>query len=142
MIDTRAVGQELQEQLVVAARKGQEQIRKGQEQAREQVRKGQEVFTEVVRALAATAEAFRPQLPAIKLPSLPPPTLPRWPGSARLPSAGTVMITAQEIAEQVLAAQRKFAEQVAQVAQVAGPLLAQGAAHLGRAAQTAGLTTP
>jgi hypothetical protein len=164
MIDARAVGQELQKQLVIAARKGQEQaweqvrrgqeqaweqIRRGQEQARkgqeqvrrgqEQARKGQEIVTEVVRTLAATAEAFRPQLPTIKLPSLPGPALSRWAGPSRLPSAETVIVTAQEVAEQVLAAQRKLAEQVMQAT---GPLLAQGVTQLGRAAQTAGITMP
>jgi ribonuclease R len=139
MIDTRAVGQELQEQLVGAARKGQEQAKKAQEQARkaqEQVRKGQEVVTGVVRTLTTTAEALMPQLPTVKLPSLPGSTLSRLPGASWLPSADTLRSSAQEIGEQLLAAQRKL---TGEVTQAASPLIAQGTAHLSRAARTVGI---
>ena len=56
MIDTRALGQELQEQVLAAARKGRRRV------------------TTTVRNVAATAQMIRPQLPAIppitiKLPS-------------------------------------------------------------------------
>lgn len=132
MIDTRAVGQELQEQLVGAARKGQEQAKKAQEQ----VRKGQEVVTGVVRTLATTAEALMPQLPTVKLPSLPVSGLSRLPGASRLPSADTLRSSAQEIGEQLLAAQRKL---TGEVAHAASPLIAQGTAHLSRAARTVGI---
>jgi ribonuclease R len=138
MIDTRAVGQELQEQLVGAARKGQEQAKKAQEQARkaqEQVRKGQEVVTGVVRTLATTAEALMPQLPTVKLPS-PGSTLSRLPGASRLPSADTLRSSAQEIGEQLLAAQRKL---TGEVTHAASPLIAQGTAHLSRVARTVGI---
>ena len=70
MIDTRAVGQELQEQLAGAARRGQARARQAQEQARKaqaQVRKGQEAVTDLVRTLTPHAEALRSQLPTIKL---------------------------------------------------------------------------
>jgi hypothetical protein len=123
MIDTRAVGQELQEQLAGAARRGQEQAKRAQEQ----VRKGQEVVTEVVKTLTHTAEAFRPQLPTIKLPSLPRPPL------SRLPGASTVMTSAHEIAEQLVATQRRLTDQVTETA---GPWFAQGAARFNQAAQS------
>ena len=129
MIDTRAVGQELQAQLVGAARKGREQARKAQEQVRkgqEQARKGQEAVTEIVKSLTSTAEALRPQLPTVKLklPSLQPP---------KLPDSAKLKASAEEVAEQLMAAQRKLTEQVSQAA---GPLLAQGVARFGQAAQT------
>src|ERR1700756_1292534 len=60
MIDTRSVGEELQAQLVQAARRGRDQARKAQEQVRkgqEQARKGQEAVTEIVKSLTSTAEA-------------------------------------------------------------------------------------
>src|ERR1700722_2486371 len=105
MSDTRATGQELQDQLIEAARRGvavarrgheqvrksqeraHEQVRRNQERAQEQLRKGQELRTEVVRTVTLTAEAIRPQLPSLRqLPTikLPAPSVPR------LPSAETV----------------------------------------------------
>ena len=85
MVDTRAVRQELQEQLISAARKGQEQARKARAQARHaeaQVRKSQDAVSGVVKTLADTAEALRPQLSTVrtKLPSLP--GAPGWPASS------------------------------------------------------------
>jgi hypothetical protein len=128
MIDTRAVGKELQEQLAGAARRGQEQAKRAQEQ----VRKGQEVVTEVVKTLTVTAESFRPQLPTIKLPSLPRPSLP-LPPLNKLPGASTVMTSAQEIADQLVATQRRLTDQVTETA---GPWFAQGAARFNQAAQS------
>ncbi|MGH3405552.1 MAG: hypothetical protein ACRDRJ_24130, partial [Streptosporangiaceae bacterium] len=150
MIDTRAVGQELQEQLVGAARRGQAAARQAQEQARKaqaQVRKGQEAVTELVRTLSPHAEALRSQLPTIKLPSpdlsklptpkLPAPDLSRLPTpklpTPKLPSRSELRSGAGEFAGQVLATQRKISEQVTQTA---GPLLAQGAARVIHSAET------
>jgi hypothetical protein len=147
MADTRGVRQELQEQLISAARIVQEQGKKARAQARNaevQVRRGQDAVSGVVRTLTDTAEALRPQLPTvrIKLPSLPSPS--RLPGVSRIaasvkrpdgvkvPSAGALLAGAQETAEHVLAAQRKLADQIAHAA---APLLAQGAARAIQAAQ-------
>ena len=58
MIDTRAVAQEVQDQLTAAMHKGQEQIRKGRESVTVAVRTGGQI-----------AQAVKPSLP--KLPAVP-----------------------------------------------------------------------
>ena len=58
MIDTRAVAQEVQDQLLAAMNKGQEQVRKAQEQVRqaqEQVRQAQEQVRKSARSRFARA---------------------------------------------------------------------------------------
>ena len=141
MVDTRAVRQELQEQLISAARKGQEQAKKARAQARSaeaQVRKSQDAVSGVVKTLTDTAEALRPQLSTvrIKLASLPGASRltggVTLPGGVKVPSAGALLAGAQETAEHMLAAQRKLADQIAQAA---APLLAHGAARAAQAAQ-------
>jgi hypothetical protein len=97
MIDTRVVGQEIQDKIL-------EQVRKGQEQ----VRKSQETMAETFKNWTATAQSITPQLP-----------MPTW--TARLPKPEELMANAQDLAaqwlaaqlrtsEQLLAAQKKFAE--------------------------------
>ena len=141
MVDTRAVRQELQEQLISAARKGQEQAKKARAQARSaeaQVRKSQDAVSGVVKTLADTAEGLRPQLSTVRLKLT---TLPgasrltggvKLPGGVKVPSAASLLAGAQETAEHMLAAQRKLADQIAHAA---APLLAQGAARAAQAAQ-------
>jgi hypothetical protein len=94
MIDTRVVGQELQDKIL-------EQVRKGQEQ----VRKGQEAVAEAIRSWTATAQSIAPQLPG-----MPTWTAPAW--TARLPKPEDLVANAQEFAVQLLAAQRKSSEQL------------------------------
>jgi hypothetical protein len=66
MIDTRAVAQEVQDQLTAAMHRGQEQLRKGQEQ----VRKGRQTVTGALRTGGHIAQAVKPNLPALPGPSL------------------------------------------------------------------------
>jgi hypothetical protein len=137
MIDTRIVGQELQDQVLAAARKGQQRV------------------NSTVKQVTATAAMIRPQLPSLPRPTLsglPRPTL-NMPGlptpaqirekapmlTAMLPStdqlkagahelAGQFM-SAQRRAEQFLAVQRKVVDQVVeQVRGVTTPLAHHAAA--------------
>ena len=57
MIDTRAVAQEVQDQLTAAMHKGQEQLRKSQEQ----MRKSRETVTGALRRGSGTSAWPRPQ---------------------------------------------------------------------------------
>src|SRR5216684_4400769 len=147
MIDTRAKGQELQEQVLAAARKGQKRV------------------TNTVKNVTATAQMIRPQLPSmpainiVKLPSAEQfaqlrdrqlsQLRERAPGLiARLPSADDVRAGAHEFAgqmrsvqRQVAGAQRQFAGQVAgaqrqfagQLRTAATPFAHQTAAALAQA---------
>jgi hypothetical protein len=94
MIDTRVVSQELQDKILEQVRKGQEQFLKGQEQ----VRKGQQTMAEAVKGWMAAAQSVAPQLPAAA-----------W--TARLPKPEELVAGAQEFYGQLLAAQKKFAEE-------------------------------
>src|SRR5215467_10106368 len=159
MIDTRALGQELQEQVLAAARKGRRRV------------------TTTVRNVTATAQMIRPQLPAmppitIKLPSADqlaqlteaqfsqlrekaPAIIARLrnperlaqlterqlsqlsqlrekaPGLiARLPDADDIRASAADFAEQVQSVQRQVADRVRTVA---SPLAHQAATALAQA---------
>jgi len=134
MIDTRAVGQELQDL---------------QHQIAGRIRKGQQTVAGTIRTLAHTAQAARPKIPALpmtaltdKLPSpekltirLPKPEdltsrLPKPEDlAARLPKPEALIAGAYDLAEQVLAAQRRLAVQVTHAAL---PLARQGAAMFGQ----------
>src|SRR5260370_35390368 len=92
MIDTRVVGQELQEKILGQVTKGQEQVRKGQEPV-----------AEAFRSWTATAQSIAPQLSAMSAMSA-------W--TARLPRPQDLVTNAQEFAVQLLAAQRKSSEQL------------------------------
>jgi len=109
MIDTRAVAQEVQEQLTAAVHRGQEQMRKSQDQ----VRKGREAVTTAVKAGGELAKAIRPALPtsAIRVSSL--------------TSPDKLKASVQEFAEQVVASQRSF---VGKAKQAAAPVAEQVAA--------------
>src|SRR6266498_1659722 len=87
MIDTRVVSQELQDKIL-------EQVRKGQEQ----FRKGQLTMAEAVKGWTAAAQSIAPQLPAAA-----------W--TARLPKPEELVASAQESYGQLLAAQKKLAEE-------------------------------
>jgi hypothetical protein len=94
MIDTRAVAQEVQDQLTAALHKGQEQIRKGRESVTVAVRTGNQIAQAVKPSL--------PKLPAVqvKLPSL-----------SEIASPDKLRASAHEFASQMLAAQRKLTDQ-------------------------------
>src|SRR5258707_480483 len=115
MIDTRAVAQEVQDQLVAAMNKGHERVRKAQEQVRqaqeqvrkgrhEQVRKGREAVTDAIRTGNEFTKAFRPNMSA--LPGL------RVPSLSHLTDPAKLRASAQELADQVIATQRKMADEV------------------------------
>jgi hypothetical protein len=124
MIDTRAVGQELQDQVLDAARKGRERV------------------SSTVKAVAKTAQQIRPQLanlpkPNLTIPNLTIPTLPTpaqlaemAPAlAARLPSPHQLMSGAQELAGHARSVQRLVVEQVRTVAV---PLAHEAAARLAK----------
>src|SRR5258708_4021044 len=127
MIDTRAVAQEVQDQLLAAMNKGQERVRKAQEQVRqaqeqvrkgrhEQVRKGREAVTGAIRTGNELTKAFRPNIPAPGL---------RVPSLSHLTDPAKLRASAQELADQMIAAQRKVAgEVIATQRKVAGQLFA------------------
>ena len=123
MIDTRVVSQELQDKIFG-------QVRKGQEQAR----KGQETVTEVIKSWTATAQSIAP----------PRPDLPSW--AARLPKPEELVANAQDLAGQLLAAQRKSSEQLmaaqkkftAQARDAVAPLLALAGVSVTRPAHKCG----
>ena len=121
MIDTRAVAQEVQDQLAAAVHKGHEQFRKGQEQ----IRKGRETVTVAVRTGSQFAQAVRPSLP--KLPSV----QLRLPSLTELASRDKVRASAQELGSQMLAGQRKLG---GRALEVASPFITEGVAKLTEAA--------
>jgi hypothetical protein len=112
MIDTRAVAQEVQDQLVAAVNKSQERFRKAQDQVREaqeqvrksreeQLRKGREAVSGAIRTGNELARAFRPNIPALPVPGL------RVPSLSDLTDPAKLRASAQELADQIVAAQRK-----------------------------------
>jgi|SRR5580700_6642689 hypothetical protein len=84
MTDTRAIGQELQNQILDA------------------VRKSQETVVEAIKTWTDTIQAITPSLP----------TVPAVPLADKLPKPGELVASAYDFAEQLLATQRKFAEEV------------------------------
>lgn len=124
MIDTRAVGQELQEQVVGAARKGRERV------------------ASTVKTVTTTAQHIRPQLANLPRPNLTRPTLPtpaqvrqKAPAlAAKLPTPHQLMSGAQELAGHARSVQRIVIEQVRTVT---APLAQQAADRLARVAAQA-----
>jgi|SRR5579875_2715412 len=84
MTDTRAIGQELQGQLLDA------------------VRKSQETVVEAIKTWTDTVQSITPSLPAV----------PGVPFADKLPSPSELVGGAYDFAEKLLASQRKFAEDV------------------------------
>jgi hypothetical protein len=163
MIDSKAVMQEVQDQLLAIVHRGQEQVRKGQERvhkSQEQVRKGREVVSGAVRTGTELAKAVRPSAPALK--SLPSPadvraraqelaghavSAQRKARHAATPYAEQALATQRNLAgkarhaaipytEQVLAAQRSLTGKVIEVAKVATPFVAEGRARLNQVVGT------
>ena len=83
MTETRYPGQELQDEIIKT------------------VRKSQEAVIDAIRAWADTVQSIVPKVPAVNLPL-----------SDRLPKPEDVVANAYDFAEQLLASQRKFAEDV------------------------------
>ena len=129
MNDTRAVGQELQDQVLAAARKGQQRV------------------ASTVKNVTATAQLIRPQLPSLPRPTLNTSALPtpaqireRAPQLvAMLPSTEQLRAGAHEFAGQLLSVQRKVVEQVRSVTT---PLAHQAAAVLAQVGQVAEKAAP
>jgi hypothetical protein len=108
MIDTRALAQEVQDQLVEAVHRGQQQFRKGQDQLRksqDQMRKSREALAEAVRSGNQLAKSIRPSLP---LPTVRIPPLTTPADRARLRARS------HELADQVVATQRHLADRAVQ----------------------------
>jgi hypothetical protein len=124
MIDTRAVGQELQDL---------------QHQIVGRIRKGQENVADTIKTWAHAAQTVRPQIPALPKTALtdklrgPEALTSRLPKpedlAARLPKPEAMVAGVYDLAEQLLAAQRKLASQVTHAAM---PLARQGAAIFGQ----------
>ncbi len=95
MIDTRAVAQEVQDQLLTAFQKGHEQVRKGRDAATVAVRTGNQL-----------AKAVMPSLPALPRPDL----------HLQPVSPDKVRAHAHELAGQMLTRQRKFADNAQELA--------------------------
>ena len=81
MNDTRIPGQELQDEILKT------------------VRKSQEAVVDAIKAWADTVQSIAPKLPAVNVPL-----------ADRLPKPEDVVANAYDFAEQLLASQRKFAE--------------------------------
>ena len=65
------------------------------------VRKSQEAVIDAIRSWSETIQSITPKLPAVPLP-----------GADKLPKPEDVVASAYDFAEQLLASQRKFAEEV------------------------------
>ncbi len=65
------------------------------------VRKSQEAVIDAIRAWSESIQSITPKLPAVPLP-----------GADKLPKPEEVVASAYDFAEQLLASQRKFAEEV------------------------------
>ena len=65
------------------------------------VRKSQEAVIDAIRTWSETVQSITPKLPAVPVP-----------GADKLPKPEEVVASAYDFAEQLLASQRKFAEEV------------------------------
>src|SRR5262245_57043639 len=83
MSETRIPGQELQDEILKT------------------VRKSQEAIIDAIRTWADTVQSIAPKLPAVSVPL-----------ADRLPKPEDVVASAYDFAEQLLAGQRRFAEDV------------------------------
>jgi hypothetical protein len=83
MSETRIPGQELQEEILRT------------------VRKSQEAVIDAIRTWADTVQSIAPKLPAVSVPL-----------ADKLPNPQDMVASAYDFAEQLLASQRKFAEDV------------------------------
>jgi DNA-binding protein HU-beta len=141
MTDSKTVVQEVQDQLLAIVHRGQDQVRKGQDQVRkrqEQVRKGREAVAGAVRTGSELAKSVRQSAVAPALKTLPSAAevrahaqeLASHAVNAQRSLAGRARHAATPYAEQVLTAQRNFAEKVIEAARAATPFVAEGRARL------------
>jgi hypothetical protein len=106
MTDTKTFSEELQGQIL------------------ETIRRSQETVVDAVRKWADSVQTLTPSLP-----------IPTMPFADKLPTPGDVVANAYDFAEQLLAAQRKFAEDVIEAA--APALTATGGAPAAKKASAA-----
>ena len=95
MIDTRALAQEVQDQLHAAVQRGQDQMRKSQDQ----MRKSREAVAEVIRTGNQLAKAVRPSIPTPTRPAV---------QVRSLAHAAKLRASAQELTDHVIATQRNL----------------------------------
>jgi hypothetical protein len=105
MIDTRAVAQEVQDQLLAAMQRGQEQLRKSQDQ----VRQGREAVSGAIRTGNQLVKSVRPNIPTL------PPSV-HVPSLSTLPSPAKLRANAQELADHVTATRRSLTSKAIQAA--------------------------
>jgi len=137
MIDTRAVAQEVQDQLTAALHKGHEQFRKGQEQ----IRKSRESVTVAVRTGSQIADAIKPSLPKLPSVQLRIPSLTELASRDKLRENAHELRArqrklashAQDLASQAIATQWKLS---GKAIEAASPFIADGVARLTKAAET------
>ena len=79
-------------------------VKDWQEEILKTVRNGQEAVLEALKTWSATAQSITPKLPNVNLPL-----------AGMLPSPQEVVATAYDFAEQLLASQRRFAEEMVKV---------------------------
>src|SRR5215469_7098708 len=120
MIDTRAVAQEVQDQLMAAFHKGQEQFRKSQEQ----VRNGRDSTTVAVRPGNQLPRAVMPE---VKLPSVSDLANREKLRAQAVARQRKLAEDAQELADHVFTTQRKLASRAYEMA---SPLVAEGVNRL------------
>src|ERR1700752_31233 len=97
MIDTRALAQEVQDQLLAVVHRSQEQLRKSQDQVRksqDQLRKSREAVVDAIRTGNQRARAVRPEILTLDT----------------LGDPAKLRASAQELADRALASQRHLAD--------------------------------
>jgi hypothetical protein len=72
-----------------------------QEEFLNTIRKSQETVIDAIKSWVETVQSMTPTIPAVQVP-----------GADKLPKPAEVVSTAYDFAEQLLASQRKFAEEV------------------------------
>lgn len=105
MMDSKAVMQEVQKELLAALQRGHEQVRKSQDrmrQGQEQMRRGRDAVSGVVRAGGELAKAVRPSVPARP--------------AVHIPNPAELRAHAQELADHAVTVQRELAGKARQAA--------------------------
>ena len=98
-----------------------------QGQILDMIRKSQETMTDAIRTWASTVQSMTPSLP-----------VPSAPFADRLPKPADVVASAYDFAEQLLASQRKFAENVLDAAKPLLPGQPTAASKTGTASTKSG----
>src|SRR5215467_14759059 len=81
------------------------------------VRKSQEAVIDAIRTWSETIQSITPKLPAVPVP-----------GADKLPKPEDVVASAYDFAEQLLASQRKFAEEMVKATAPLAPVKGNGQA--------------